>query len=237
MDKSDILLAQSDEFGEATNGSNSLLCDREKNWPIDFFTLSLLTVWIDGTAYKTIISGNDSQNLNFAVLPVQVQAGSPYIIKNIRQNHYSQNRPGANFASNQFPGILSYTASSILSPYPWWTLPLGAGNTAYCVNVENGSSHPAIIVPAGYTGTLLELIYSFTEATELVLYIDTLPVAILGEVSAHSYVNSSQILAITTKTLDPQALSGHVVDLTVKNNGANAMVGGLELDYILEKVA
>lgn len=150
----------------------------------------------------------------------------------------SRDRPGLSLKYNQETVLFSYVPTDLVShPYaiPWVQPVLGAGETAHAIDMATGIAMPYTIA-AGYTLTLIELIWNFNQQCEIWAYMDDLLIASLGVTGQALPQLFNPILGYSSASVDPDATVSHTMDLIVINRGLSDMRGEVGASAILEAV-
>lgn len=137
---------------------------------------------------------------------------------------------------NQLLKILLHVADSahFPSPFPWYILDVPAqsyGN--YDIDPETGLDY--ITIPAGWTGSILSVQTVHTQPCRGDFSVDGLT---LGTAWYESYLfsYSQPLLMISTRLIDPYALSSHILRTRVFNPTNRAAQGDCLVTLLLEKI-
>jgi hypothetical protein len=130
-------------------------------------------------------------------------------------------------------GVLRTNA--VPHPYlvPWVQPLLAPGAQSHLYNLATGVTAPYTI-PAGYSLSMIERSWSFTEDACLRLYFDGLLYANPGVTEAGFSTERNPVFPYSTLLIDPTALSAHAVDVIITNYGAGNMEGACTFACILE---
>ena len=146
-----------------------------------------------------------------------------------------QVRPGLRLSSTQSLRLNACVFSSTASPYSWVIAPLAVGATQHIIDQATGLPLP-LTVPAGYAYSLIQRISDGTEDVRIDSYLDEamgVPFLVMSSIVGGGHLfYKKDILGLSTKAIDPNALSAHTVDNTITNLGTAPYEGSLS-DIIL----
>ena len=115
--------------------------------------------------------------------------------------------------------------------------PLAAGANTHLTDFETNTPLP-IIIPQGYTLSLIAIGYTFSQDAQVYAYIDfgVVNVTCLATIEGGKSTYENKVLELTTEWFDPSGLVNHRLDIKIYNQGSNPLFGGIILDAILEAV-
>jgi hypothetical protein len=151
-----------------------------------------------------------------------------------REISLGQTRPGISLKYNQTLIVNALVCSALASPYPWCRGALAVGETAPAIDASTGLALP-YTVPVGYTYSIIDRFVNFSQDIRNRAYIDGFLLLENYNPSGSIYINR-YILALSTATLDPTAITAHTVDTDYTNISAADAYGNMKDVVILEAV-
>lgn len=125
--------------------------------------------------------------------------------------------------------------AGVLNPFSWVLPPLAPGGITHFVDNVTGLAMP-FTIPKGYTLSLISGSETGNEDSKVWGYLDGFIAASLGIFTSGFMHYESEIVALTTETLDPTGASEHTIDVTAENVGAGNFEGGFQIIGILQEV-
>lgn len=122
----------------------------------------------------------------------------------------------------EYPGVLS--------------TPLAAGADTHLTDFETLAPMP-MIVPQGYTLTLVTFAYTLSQDAQIYAYTDLgLVVTCFAAVEGGLVFYENAVVGLTTKWIDATGAHSHIFDLKLYNTGGANLFGGVVFNGILEAV-
>lgn len=116
--------------------------------------------------------------------------------------------------------------------------PVAAGASVHLRDSDTLALMP-VIIPAGYTLTVISVGYSVTEDLIMYAYIDALTLGIsinLGVLGGGLSVYENKLREVSTAWYDPTALLPHTLDIIAYNQGGGLLYGGIGILCIQEAI-
>jgi len=135
-------------------------------------------------------------------------------------------------ATNQWNPGDAYT---IPSPYSWVAPALAPGASAHFIDNTTGIAMP-FTIPQGYIMFLIAGGEALNEDVMMWGFLDGFLAVTMGVISGGTPHYENKIVGLSTETVDPTGASAHTVDITLTNQGAGNLQGGIDVIGILEAV-
>ena len=148
---------------------------------------------------------------------------------------FGQIRPGISLKYNQSLKIFALSPTPVASIIPWMVPPLAVGAARSLIDTDTGIPMPWLL-PKDHVATLIgtnrhgnQDIYAYT-------YVD----GFLADEPAHDMAGFplyvATLVGTSTKSIDPLALTSHLIDIQVVNDGLDVLRGSYDWIVLVEKV-